>query len=102
MGPVKAIQVTVKDGRLELQVPPDWPDGITVEIHPVGQPPALDDEGPLPPEEIARFLALMDQAEALVMTDEERRAWEADRRARKDWEKAHFDEHADKLRRIWE
>ena len=32
------IKATVKRGRLELNVPADWPDGIEVEIHPVGQP----------------------------------------------------------------
>ena len=29
------IKATIKDRRLELDVPSDWPDGIEVEIHPL-------------------------------------------------------------------
>jgi acyl-CoA reductase-like NAD-dependent aldehyde dehydrogenase len=44
----------------------------------------------------------MEKIEPFEMTDAERAAIEADRQARKEWEKAHFDERGDKLRRIWE
>jgi len=44
------------------------------------------------PDEIARTLAAMEKIEPFEMTDEERGALAADREARKDWEKAHFDE----------
>ena len=54
------------------------------------------------PDEIARTLAAMDKVEPFDMTDQERSAIEADRQARKEWEKAHFDELAEKLRRMWE
>lgn len=30
-------KATVKGGRLELNVPADWPDGTEVEIHPIDQ-----------------------------------------------------------------
>jgi hypothetical protein len=40
--------------------------------------------------------------EPLRMTDAELAAWEADRKARRDWEKAHFFERAGKLQRMWE
>ena len=53
-------------------------------------------------DEIARTLAAMEKIEPFEMTDGERAAIEADRQARKEWEKAQFDEHADRLRRIWE
>jgi hypothetical protein len=53
------------------------------------------------PEEIARTLAAMEKIEPFAITEEERAALEADRQARKEWEKAHFDEHAEKHRRIW-
>jgi hypothetical protein len=55
----------------------------------------------LGPEEIARVLATMDQIQPLELSDEERATLHADRQARKEWEKAHFDEHADKLRSMW-
>ena len=29
------IKATIKNRRLELDVPPDWPDGTEVEIHPL-------------------------------------------------------------------
>jgi hypothetical protein len=53
-------------------------------------------------EAVARVLAAMDAVEPFTLTDEERAAIEADRQARKEWEKAHFNEHADKLWRMWE
>lgn len=97
-----AIKATVQGGRLELQVPPDWPDGIEVEIYPLGRSAPVADEGPMTPDEIARILAAMEQVEPFAFTDAERAALQADRAARREWEKAHFDEHADKLRRSWE
>jgi hypothetical protein len=54
------------------------------------------------PEEIQQVLAAMDQMEPLQMTDAELAAWEADRRARREAEKARFFEHAEKLRGMWE
>jgi hypothetical protein len=99
---MNAIKATVKGGRLDLQVPPDWPDGTEVEIHPVAQPGANGEEGPMTPDEIACTLATMEKIEPFVLTDDERAAIEADRLVRKEWEKARFNEHADKLRGNWE
>jgi len=98
---MNAIKATVQGGRLELQVPPDWPDGTAVEIHPLGPGGPAGDDGPMTPDEIVCTLAAMDKVEPLTLTGAERTAIEADRQARKEWEKAHFDEHADKLRRNW-
>ena len=53
-------------------------------------------------DEIKRTLAAMDKIEPLEFSDEEQAALEADRKARKEWEKTHFDERADKLQRMWE
>ena len=94
------IKATVTGGRLNVDVPPDWPDGTEVEIHPLEKAAADDDA--MSPEEIARLLAAMDQLEPLHLTDAERAAWEAERHARKDWEKAQFAQHAGKLQRMWE
>ncbi len=44
----------------------------------------------------------MNEIEPFEMTDEERAAIEADRQARKQWEKGRFNEHADRLRSLWE
>ena len=61
-----------------------------------------DDEGPVTAEEMARTLAAMEDVQPFELSDEERAAIEADRQTRKEWEKARFDEHADRLRRLWE
>ncbi len=94
----------VRSGRLELSAPIDLPDGTEVEIllpEREETDSGQEEEGPMTAEEIARTLAAMEQIEPLEMSDEERAALEADRQARKEWEKAHFDEHAEQLRRMW-
>ena len=96
---MSTIKATVAHGRLEVDVPADWPDGTEVEIQPVQG--KMSDEA-MSPEEIARVLAAMDQLEPLELTESELAAWEAERQARKELEKAHFAEHAETLRRMWE
>jgi len=92
------IKATVKDRRLDLEVPADWPDGIEVEIHPLQEA----HREVMSPEEIARTLAAMDQVEPFDMTEAEQTEWEAERQAQKERDKAQFAAHADKLRRMWE
>jgi hypothetical protein len=94
------IKGTVSGGRLELNVPQDWPDGTEVEIHPL--PGSMHaDSDMLSPEEIAQTLAAMDQIQPFEMTDAEFAAWEAERQSRKELEKAEFIKDAEKLRRMW-
>jgi hypothetical protein len=95
------IRAKIKGRRLELDVPADWPDDTEVEIHPLGQITNADEDA-MSPEEIAKTLAAMDQVEPFELTDAERVAWEAERKARKERDKAEFAEQAEKLRRIWE
>jgi len=95
----------IRNGQVELGEPINLPDGSEVTIigHAHGKFVGEEDnDRPPTPEEIAATLAAMEKIEPFVWTDEERAAWEAERQARKDWEKAHFEEHAEKLRRIWE
>lgn len=98
---MSAIRGIISKGRVIMAEPADLPDGTEVEILPVG-PTNPEDDGPMSPDEIARTLAAMDAIEPFEMTDEERAAIEADRQARKDWEKARFIEHAERLRSTWE
>jgi hypothetical protein len=84
-----AIKAIVKGRRLEVEVPADWLDGTEVEIHPAGQEARVD-QGTMSTKEIASTLAAMDKMVPFEMTDAERAAWEAERRARKEWEKTHF------------
>jgi hypothetical protein len=99
---MSTIRATVKAGRIEAQAPADWPEGTPVEIQPMMQSVGNSGEESMSAEEIARTLAAMDRVEAFEMTAEEEAGWEAERRARKEWEKAHFAEQAEKLRRQWE
>ena len=81
--------------------PSGLPDGTEVEILPAGLS-YLDDQRQVTPDEIARTLAAMEVIEPFETTDAERAAIAADRQARKESEKAHFDEHGDRLRGIWD
>jgi predicted DNA-binding antitoxin AbrB/MazE fold protein len=96
------ITAIIRNGRLELPQPLNLPDGTEVKI----QLPETTDSGtedqPMTAEEMARTLAAMDKIEPFDMTDGERDALEADRQARKVWEKSQFAEHGDKLRGAWE
>lgn len=100
-----AIKATVRGGRLELDVPADWPDGTEVIVQPVH---SSDTFGPREedwsdtPEAVAEWLKWYDSLEPLIFTDQERAAWEAARREQKEFEKATFEERAEKLRRVWE
>jgi hypothetical protein len=81
------------------------PDGTEVQVlvperADLGSGP--EEDGPVTAEEMARVLAAMDRLEPLEMSEQERQALEAARQARKAWAKAHFDEHAAKLRGIGE
>jgi hypothetical protein len=96
---ISAIKAIVKGRRLDA--PADWPDGTEVEIHPLGQQPMADADS-MSNDENAKTLAAMDLVEPFETSDAEQAAWEAERRARKEREKAQFAEHGEKLRRMWE
>lgn len=95
------LRAIVQARRLEVDVPDDWPHGAEVEIHPIAPSPNGDDV-PMSADEIARTLAAMDQVQPFEWTESERLAWEAERRARRERDKAQFAEHAEKLRSAWE
>jgi hypothetical protein len=103
--PMITITAVVRNGQVELPRPLELPDGTAVEIRllePAGTDSGPGQDAPLTPDEIARTLAAMDKVEPFEMTEEERAALAADRLARKEWEKAHFEAHAEKLRKVWE
>ncbi len=99
-----AIKATVKGGRLEFQVPPDWPDGTEVIVLPVRQADRFgipEADWPDTPDAIADWLKWYDSLEPLLFTEDERAAWETARQQQKAFEKATFEERAEKLRRTW-
>ena len=95
------IKGTVKGGRLEVNVPVEWPDGTEVEIHPLEAQTGAEPEVAAAAE-IAGMLAAMDRTEPFEMSDAEQAAWEAERRADKDREKLEFAERAERLPRMWD
>lgn len=99
------LKAIVKDGKIELDAPGDWPEGTKVRIEPISPSMSIgirDEDWPDTPEGIARLLASMDRIGSLDMTAQEEAGWAAARMARKDYEKARFDEHADPLAKDWE
>ena len=86
---MNAIQSVVKNGRVEVDAPPDWPDGtpVRVELGLNGQT-KYDDERPETPEEIEAWLRWYHSLEPIVMTLEEESAWEADRKMQKEFDNA--------------
>jgi len=75
---MNAIKTTVRAGRIEVEVPPEWSDGSEVEIH-LQAPTGSGEDGPMSPEEITRILSAMEKVEPFDMTDAERAdldAWE--------------------------
>lgn len=89
---MNTIKAVVRNGRIEVDEPLDLPDGTELRI------PRPDDGSPSP-EEIELALAAMDRMEPLDMTDDELAAWEADRHARREAEKATFFARAEATRR---
>ncbi len=100
------VGATWKNGQIVLDSPVDWPEGLRLSVEPASaqaEPTSeRDDRDTLSPEEIAHILAVMDEFEPVEMMPEELKAWQAERAARKAWEKAHFFEHSEELRRMWE
>ncbi len=95
------IKATVKGGRLEVEVPADWPDGTEVEVCPLATG-IQNEAGMMSDEEIARTMAAMDHVEPMEITATEQAVWEAERARRTRCEKEQFAEHAESLREIWE
>jgi hypothetical protein len=85
-GKMNAILSVVKNGRVEVDAPPDWPEGSLVHVElGVSGRAKLDEVRPQTPEEIEEKIRRLEAIEPL-MTPEEEAAWQADRRAYKDFE----------------
>ena len=96
-----SIKGIIQNGQVVLPRPAELADGTEVHVLPVNGIESESEGQPLSPEEIARVLVLMDQVQPFDMTEQERVAWQADRQARKQWETAQFNEHSDKLKKMW-
>lgn len=100
---MKAIEGIIRNGQIITDQPITWPDGCRVIIEPADETLGIREEDwPTDPEGIARLVALMDQIEPLEMTAEEVAAWEADRKANKEWQKAHFEKRSRQIEELFE
>lgn len=90
----------VKNGRVEIDAPPDWPEGSLVHVElGVNGSVTLDDEQPETPEEIEERIRRLEAIEP-AMTPEEEAAWHAERRACKEIEisnRAAYDKRIEEL-----
>lgn len=96
---MNAILGTVKNGRVEVDAPPDWPEGSPVRVELGLNGKATDEERPETPEEIEESIRRLEAIEP-VMTAEEEAAWEAERRACKEIElanRAAYDKRIEEL-----
>ena len=100
---MNAIRSVVKNGRVEVDAPPDWPDGtpVRVELGSNGQS-EYDDERPETPEEIQAWLRWYHSLEPIVMSPDEEVTLEADRKMQKDFDIANAAERDRRIEEIFE
>jgi hypothetical protein len=103
---MNALQGTIKNGQIVLDIPAALPEGTRVEVVPInGARPTLgmrEEDWPTTPEGIAALLERMDRQEPGWLSPEDDAAWRAALREQKEAEKAQFLEEAEKLKRMWE
>jgi len=94
------IRTTVHNGRIDVHVDADLPDGTEVEIR---ISPTSADYKPgdgvqnETPEAIEASLERLMSIEPLIFSPEEKAAWDAAEAERKRWEKDHFMEWSDRI-----
>jgi hypothetical protein len=89
---VNAIKAIVKDRRIALDVPDDWPEGTEVVIEPLTQSIGLREEDwPATPEAIADWMAWYESLEPLIFTPEEESELAAWRQKIKEYTIANMD-----------
>jgi hypothetical protein len=97
---MNAIKATVKGGRLEVQVPPDWPDGTEVLLQPVSCENGVgirEEDWSNTPEAIADWLKWYDSLEPLIFTPEEEADMAAWRQKVKEYTIANMHKHIEGL-----
>jgi hypothetical protein len=100
---MNAIRSVVKNGRVEVDAPPDWPDGTPVRVElGLNGPSKDDDESPETIEEIQPWLHWYHTLEPILMTPEEEAAWEADRKMQKEFDIANAAERDRRIEGIFE
>jgi hypothetical protein len=102
---VSAIKGVVKNGRIDVAAPADWPEGCEVVIEPVPTAPARgmrEEDWPTTAEGVAALLSRWDRHEPLELTPEEEAEWEAARKAQREFELATFGKRAREAESLFE
>ena len=97
---MNSIRTTVQDGRIDISVAADLPEGTEVEvrIRPLLVQTELNAEiWDDTPEGIEAWIKAANALEPLLLTPEERAAWDSAVAERKQWEKEHFFQRADRI-----
>jgi len=100
-----ALKGTYRNGQVLLSGPANWPEGTEVIVEPIECGSTLgmrEEDWPTDAEGLARLLARMDQTEPLEMTPQEEAAWEAERKAQREYDLAHWEERARRVERLFE
>lgn len=101
VGQMSSIQAVVRNRRIEVPAPEDLPDGTRVVITSLGKSDEIDEEWERSPEGIQTWMDWLDNLEPF-MSPEEQVAFEQALKEQKQWELAHADERAEKLRRLFD
>jgi hypothetical protein len=101
---MNAIKGTVQNGHIVLDDPHGLPEGCRVIVEPIAEETfgTREEDWEDTPEAIAAWLQWYDALPPLHGAPLEEAEWQAARRARKEREKADFNERAEKLRGMWE
>jgi hypothetical protein len=100
---MNAIRSVVKNGRVEVDAPADWPDGTPVRVElGLDDQSEYADERPETPEEVQAWLRWYHSLEPIVMTPEEEAAWEADRKTQKEFDIANAAERDRRIEGMFE
>ena len=84
---MNAILGVVKNGRIEIEAPLDWPEGSPVRVElGLNARSLYDDEKPETPEEIEEWIRRFREIEPIEMTAEEEAAWKAALKERKEFD----------------
>jgi hypothetical protein len=102
-GNMNAIRSVVKNGRVEVDAPPEWPDGTPVRVElGLNGHSEYDDEILETPEDIQAWLHWYHSLEPIVMTPEEEAAWDVDRKTQKEFDITNAAERDRRIEGIFE